>query len=100
MTGLLRALAILLLIAGVLGCIGATRAAVNDEAFYHAAAALERHSADIPFQIEYYQALGKHTGYIIVAMMSGVVAVIVSTVLFALAAILARLGRLEERAER
>lgn len=99
-TGLLRTLAIVVLVASILACAGGIHAARNDEVFYRAAAALERHSADIPFQIEYYQALGQHAVYLVGALLSGVVGVITSVVLFALAAILARLRRLEDTAAR
>jgi hypothetical protein len=89
-----------MVIVGVVGCIWGIRAAWHDEEFYRAAEALTRHSADIPFQIEYYQAAGRHAAYIFLAIVCALVAAILSVMLFALAAILARLERLEQRTAR
>ncbi len=100
MTRFLRGLGVVLLVIGVIACAWGIVAAMHDEEFYRAAAALERHSADIPFQIEYYQALGRHAAYLFVAMISAIIAAILSTMLFALAAILTRLDRLENRGVR
>ena len=100
MKGFLRALAVVMVIVGAIGCIGGIRAAWHDEEFYRAAEALTRHSADIPFQIEYYQAAGRHAGYILGAVVCALVGGVLSVMLFALAAILDRLERVEQRAVR
>ncbi len=95
MTRLLRALAVVLLVAGVLVAAVATQAALGDEPYYRAAAALERHTDHILFQAEYQAALARHAAYLVAAVVCGVGGVVGASVLFALAAILARVRRLE-----
>ncbi len=100
MTRMLRVLAAVLLIAGLLGSAAATSAAFGDEAYYRAASALERHADHILFQAEYQAALARHAAYLVAAIVCGIAGVVGASVLFALATILARVDRLEERAAR
>jgi hypothetical protein len=93
-TGYLRVLAVVLLVAGLLGCVLATSAALGDEAYYRAAGALDRHRDHILFQAEYQAALARHAAYIVAAVVCAVGGVVGSTLLFALAAVLRRLDRL------
>lgn len=95
MRKLLRTLGVLLLVGGAVVCIASARAAVGDEAYYRAALALERHPDHILFQAEYHAALARHVAYVLTAVVSGLGAVIASVTLFALAAVLGRLDRLE-----
>jgi hypothetical protein len=99
-TGFLRALAVVLLIGGIVTCVLATQALVNDEAYYRAAASLERHADHILFQAEYQAALARHAAYLVAAVVSAVGGIVGSAVLFALAAVLSRLHRLEASAPR
>jgi hypothetical protein len=100
MSRLLRALAVILLIGGITVCVLATRAAVTDEAYFRAAEALERHSDHILFQAEYQAALARHVAYLVAAILSGLGGIVGGAVLFGLAAILARVRRLEAFAAR
>jgi hypothetical protein len=96
----LRALAVALLIAGLLGSAAAVAAALGDEAYYRAASALERHADHILFQAEYQAALARHAAYLVAAIVCGIAGVVGAAILFALATILARVHRLEERTAR
>ncbi len=100
MTRGLRALAVALLIAGLLGSAAAVAAALGDEAYYRAASALERHADHILFQAEYQAALARHAAYLVAAIVCGIAGVVGAAILFALATILARVHRLEERTAR
>ena len=93
MSGYLRALGVMCIVAGVLVCALSTRAALTDDAYYHAAFALERHADHILYQAEYQAALARHVAYIVTAVVSGVGGVVSSALLFGLAAVLQRLGR-------
>ena len=59
MTGLLRTLAIILLVAGLGVSLLATRAALGDDDYYRKAAALERHADNVLFEAEYNMALSQ-----------------------------------------
>jgi hypothetical protein len=98
--GFLRALAVALLIGGLVMCAVAMQAAINDEAYYRTAAALERHADHILFQAEYQAALARHAAYLATAVVSAVAGVVGSAMLLALASILGRLHRLEASAAR
>ncbi len=100
MTRLLRALAAVLLVAGLAACLMATQAAVGDDAYYRAADALQRHADHILFQAEYQAALARHAAYLVAAVVCAVGGVVGAAVLFGLAAILARVHRLEAGAAR
>ena len=100
MTGFLRALALLLLIGGIFTSVMAAQAALNDDAYFRAAAALERHADHILFQAEYQAALARHTAYLVTAVVSAVAGVVGSAILLALAGVLSRLHRLEASATR
>jgi hypothetical protein len=99
-TGFLRGLAVLLLIGGIIACVMATQAALNDDAYFRAAAALDRHADHILFQAEYQAALARHAAYLVTAVVSAVAGVVGSAILFALAGVLSRLHRLEASATR
>lgn len=100
MTGFLRGLALLLLIGGLVTCVMATQAALGDDAYYRAAAALERHSDNVLFQAEYQFALSRHVFCLFTAVVSAIAGVVGSAILFALADVLSRLQRLEASATR
>ena len=100
MTGFLRGLALLLLIAGIITCVMATQAVLNDDAYFRAASALERHADHILFQAEYQAALARHAAYLVTAVVAAVAGVVGSAILFALAGVLSRLHRLEASATR
>ncbi|MCC6847923.1 MAG: hypothetical protein IT294_05430 [Deltaproteobacteria bacterium] len=95
MRAALRALGLLLLIAGLATCAVATTFAIGDEAFFKAGEALERHPDHVLFQGEYYAALLRHVVYILTAIVGGLLGTVGSAVLFGLHAILVRLARLE-----
>lgn len=96
----LRLLAVVLLAAGLIGCLLSVQALVGDEAYYRALEALERHADHILFQAEYQAALARHAAFLVAAVVCGVAAVVGSAILFALAAILGRVDRLETNAAR
>ena len=96
----LRLLAVVLLVAGLIGCALATQAALGDEAYYRALDALERHADHILFQAEYQAALARHAAFLVTAVVCGVAGVVGSAILLALGAILGRVERLEAHAGR
>jgi hypothetical protein len=96
----LRALALVLLVAGLLTSVMAIQAALTDDAYFRAASALERHADHILFQAEYQAALARHAAYLVAAVVSAVGGVVGGAILFALATILGRLHRLEAGAAR
>jgi predicted DNA repair protein MutK len=98
--GLLRLLAAVLLIGGLIASLMATQALLGDGDYYRAASALERHADHILFQAEYQAALARHTAYLVAAVVCGVAGIVGGAILFALAAILTRVHRLEARAAR
>ena len=100
MTGFLRVLALLLLIGGVIASVMATQAALNDEAYFRAVSALDRHADHILFQAEYQFALSRHVFLVVTAVVSAVAGVVGSAILFALAGVMGRLHRLEASATR
>lgn len=100
MSRLLHVLAAVLLVAGLLVSLLATRAALGDDDYYRKAAALERHSDNVIFQAEYQMALSHHAAYLATAVVCGVAGVVGGTILAALGAILGRMERLETRAQR
>jgi hypothetical protein len=91
MSAYLRVLGALCIVAGLLACALATRAALIDDTYYRAAFALERHADHILYQAEYQAALVRHVAYIVTAVVSAVGAVLASALLFGLAAVLRRL---------
>lgn len=93
MSAYLRVLGVVLLVAGVTGCVVATRWTLADDTYYRAAQALERHSDHIIFQAEYQASLARHVAYVAGAVLSGLGGVVGSAVLFGLAAILRRVDR-------
>ena len=97
MTRVLRAIGAVLLIGGLLGIGAATSAMLGDEAYYRTAAALERHADNVIFQAEYQFAAARH-GFLFAGILCGIAAIVGAANLFALAAILRRMHRLEERA--
>ncbi len=96
MTIYLRILGVLLLVGGLALSIVSTRWVLGDETYFRAAHALERHPDHILFQAEYQAALARHVGYVVLAALSGLTAVIGSAVLLGLASII---GRLDYRRE-
>ncbi len=95
MTRILRVLALVVLVAGLVGCALATHAAWSDEAYYRALEALERHADHILFQAEYQAALARHAAILTAAVVCGVAGVVGGAILFALALILDRVVRFE-----
>lgn len=93
MSAYLRVLGAVCIVAGMLGCTLATRAALTDDTYYRAAFALERHADHILYQAEYQAAMVRHVAYIVTAVACGVGGVLGSAVLFGLAAVLRRLAR-------
>jgi len=91
MIAYLRAVGTLLLIAGVVVCILATRMTLADETYYQRALAVQRHADHILFQAEYQAALARHVAYIVAAVMAALIGVVGSAVTFGVAAILQRL---------
>ena len=89
----LRVLGTVLLVGGLALAVVSTRWVLGDETYFRAARALERHPDHILFQAEYQAALARHVAYAVTAVVSGLVAVIGSAVLWALGSILARLDR-------
>jgi hypothetical protein len=67
--------------------------AVNDQTYYQTARALERHPDHILYQAEYQAALARHVAYIVTAVISGLLAIIGSAVLFGIAAVLRKIDR-------
>ena len=94
----LRVLGTLLLVVGLVTCAIATTLVIGDETFFKAGEALARHPDHVLFQGEYYAALIRHIGYILTAVIGGLLGSVGSAVLFGLHAILARLERLEAAA--
>jgi hypothetical protein len=94
MRGYLRVLGLVLLVGGLVFCVGAAGMAIGDAAFFNAKEALERHPDHVIFQGEYYAALARHIAYIAIAILSGAVGIVGSAVLFGLHAVLHRLDRL------
>ena len=94
----LRAVGTLLLIGGLLTCVIATSLVLGDDTFFQAGEALKRHPDHVLFQGEYYAALVRHIGYVLTAVVGGLLGSVGSVVLFGLHAILARLERLEAAA--
>jgi hypothetical protein len=99
-TGLLRTLAIILLVAGLGVSVLATQAALGDEDYYRKAAALERHADNVLFEAEYNMALSRHAAYVGTAAVCGAAGIVGGAMLFALAAVLGRMDRLEANAGR
>ncbi len=94
MTAYLRVVGTVLLLAGIVVCIMATRMTLADDTYYQRALAVQRHSDHILFQAEYQAALVRHVAYIVAAVMSALIGVVGSAVTFGLAAILQRLERM------
>ena len=99
MTRLLRVLAAVLLVVGLVVSLLATQALLGDDTYYRASEALERHSDHILFQAEYQAAAARHAAYLVAAVVCSVAGVVGSAILLALAAILGRVERLEARTE-
>jgi hypothetical protein len=99
-TRVLHALGAVLLIAGLITSLLATRAMLGDDDYYRKAAALERHADNVLFEAEYNMALSRHAAYVGTAVVSGAAGIVGGAILFALGSILARVHRLEERAAR
>jgi hypothetical protein len=97
-TRLLHALAAVLLVAGLITSLLATRAALGDDDYYRAAAAFDRHSDNVIFKAEYQMALSRHAACLATAVVSAVAGIVGGAMLFALAGILGRVHRLEARA--
>jgi hypothetical protein len=95
----LRALAVLLLVAGLAVCGVAASWAIRDEPFFKATEALARHPDHVLFQGEYYAALVRHLAYILTAIASGLIGTVGSAMLFGLHAVMVRLERLEAATE-
>jgi hypothetical protein len=92
-SGYLRALGAVLLVGGVATFGYAVLLTLGDEAFFRAGRALERHPDHVIFQVEYQAALARHVAYIVTAVVSALIAVAGSAVMFALASIVRRLDR-------
>ena len=100
MTRLLRVLAVVVLVAGLIGCALATQAALGDEPYYRALEAFERHTDHILFQAEYQAALARHVAFLTAAVICGVAGIVGGAILYALGVILHRVARLESGAAR
>jgi hypothetical protein len=99
-TNALRTLAAILLVTGIVTSVFATRLVLGDDDYYRKAAALERHSDNVLFEAEYNMAASRHAAYISTAVVCGAGGVVGGAMLFALASILMRIHRLEERTAR
>jgi hypothetical protein len=97
---MLRLLATVLLLAGLVGCALAIQAMLGDEAYHRALIGLEHHADNVYFEAEYQAALARHAAFIVAAIVSGVAGVVGGAILLALAAILRRVNRLEAHAAR
>jgi hypothetical protein len=91
MKGYLRGLAWVLLVGGGVLAVVMTVRAVTNQHFFDARDALERHPDHILFQAQYYDALAYHIAYVLTAVVSSLLGVIGSAVLFGLSAILQKL---------